>query len=159
MNQAARTALMRSIVSRQSKVRTPTYRSWDGIIQRCKNPRCKKYKIYGGRGILVCERWRSFANFLADMGTRPDGMSIDRIDNGGNYEPGNCRWATAKTQARNTRSTKLCSLSAVLMRYFVARGEIQHDIAYAFGVTQSSVWAVLERRTWDSALDDLAVPL
>ena len=82
---------------------TRTYRSWDGMLQRCHNPRNPRYPDYGGRGITVCERWCSFANFYADMGERPEGTSIDRIDNDGNYELGNCRWATASEQQRNQR--------------------------------------------------------
>lgn len=79
-----------------------TYECWNGMIQRCTNPKKKHYKYYGGRGIAVCERWRKFANFFDDMGERPVGMSLDRYpDNDGNYEPGNCRWATAKEQRHN----------------------------------------------------------
>lgn len=71
------------------------------MITRCCNPNAPKFQRYGARGITVCERWRSFANFLADMGERPEGLTLDRIENDGNYEPGNCRWADASTQCRN----------------------------------------------------------
>lgn len=81
---------------------TPTYNSWSGIIERCCNPKSGNYSMYGAKGITMCERWRSsFENFLEDMGDRPTGTSIDRIDVYGNYEPSNCRWSDAKTQARN----------------------------------------------------------
>ena len=78
---------------------TPTYRSWDSMKQRCENPNAIGYHRYGGRGITVCIRWREcFENFLADMGERPEGTSIDRINGDGNYEPSNCRWATRSEQ-------------------------------------------------------------
>lgn len=83
--------------------RSPEYKSWDAMTQRTSNPNFIDYKNYGGRGIAVCERWRKFENFLADMGARPDGMSLDRINNDGNYEPGNCRWATRMQQRQNAR--------------------------------------------------------
>lgn len=78
------------------------YKSWSAMLGRCYRARNHSYKHYGGRGITVCPRWRdSFESFLADMGTRPDGTTLDRINNDGNYEPSNCRWATATVQQNN----------------------------------------------------------
>ena len=89
--------------------RSLTYRTWDIMIQRCTNPKCSTFYKYGARGITVCERWGTFVNFLADMGERPSSAhTIDRFPNqAGNYEPGNCRWATTKQQARNVKSNWL----------------------------------------------------
>lgn len=82
---------------------SPLYKVWAEMIQRCTNRSHSRWPDYGGRGITVCERWMDFANFFADMGERPDDLSIDRINNDGNYEPGNCRWATHSQQNRNKR--------------------------------------------------------
>jgi hypothetical protein len=87
--------------------RSPTYRSWCAMTERCTNPKASSFAHYGGRGIAVCPRWqggRGFENFLSDMGERPAGTSIDRIDVNGNYTPENCRWADAKTQRANQRA-------------------------------------------------------
>lgn len=81
-----------------------TYNSWVAMRQRCHSPNATKYARYGGRGITVCDRWReSFDNFLADMGPRPEGCTLDRLNPVGNYEPGNCRWATPYEQWLNRR--------------------------------------------------------
>jgi len=92
---------------------TPEYEAWAQMIQRCCNPKNFAWSRYGGRGITVCERWRKFENFLADMGLRPEGRkgarslySIDRIDNLGNYEPSNCRWATDRSNEIERCSAK-----------------------------------------------------
>lgn len=78
------------------------YQSWRSMRSRCINPKASHWKYWGGAGITVCERWDSFSNFLADMGPRPDGTTLDRFPNNtGNYEPGNCRWATAYQQIHN----------------------------------------------------------
>jgi hypothetical protein len=84
---------------------TPSWRSWMNMHTRCTNPNLDRAKHYIGKGIQVCDRWKSFEAFYADMGDRPAGMSLERIDRDKNYEPGNCVWANAKAQALNRDST------------------------------------------------------
>jgi hypothetical protein len=92
---------------KHGKCGTREYTSWEMMNARCNNPKATGYENYGGRGITVCERWRRFENFLADMGPRPAGTTLDRWpNNDGNYEPGNCRWATRAQQLGNRRAYK-----------------------------------------------------
>jgi hypothetical protein len=110
---------------------TPGYSSWASMKARCSRPEHPAYHRYGGRGITVCDRWQqSFAAFYEDMGPRPEGKSLERIDGDGNYEPGNCRWATAKEQANN-----MCT-----NRTFLIGGE-------RFTATQlQEMWGIDKRR-------------
>lgn len=86
---------------------TKIYYLWRGMRQRCENPNAHGYPWYGAKGVKVCERWQSFDNFFADMGDKPEGLSLDRINPFGDYEPSNCRWADATTQRLNTRDRYL----------------------------------------------------
>lgn len=114
------------------KSRYPSsYKIWCHIRQRCYDPGCPAYKYYGGRGIVMCDSWQDYANFVADMGEPPRQRSLDRIDNDGPYSPENCRWATRTEQARNKRSAHLISF----------RGETRSLIEWAehLGVSRNKL--------------------
>lgn len=146
-----------ALVSKANKVHgaslrgTPAFRlfvCWQSMIWRCYNKNRRDYAYYGGRGVVVCERWRnSFQAFALDMGDKPEGMSIDRIDCNGNYEPGNCRWATNKQQSNNKRNN----------RVIVANGEARtiSQWAESLGVDHSAI-AYRLRKGWPA---DAAVSL
>jgi hypothetical protein len=132
---------------RHGMIRSTEYRIWNNIKNRCGNPNVPAYPRYGGRGITICDRWKDdFSAFLSDMGPRPStGHSIDRINNDGNYEPGNCRWATAKEQGNNSRHNRIVSV----------RGE-EMTLSQAverFGGNYDSVkWRIYQGQTAEQAL-------
>lgn len=111
---------------------TGTYRSWAAMIQRCGNPKAAWWKTYGGRGIRVDPSWHQFAGFYASMGDRPPGRTLDRIDPDGNYEPGNCRWATPKEQTRNRRCNR-----------WVKPGVTATEFAEQHGIKRSALYRQL----------------
>lgn len=129
----------------------PTYRSWIKMRIRCRNPANQDYKYYGGRGIKVCPQWDDFWQFVADMGTRPAGMSLDRINPDGDYEPGNCRWATLPQQNRNKRSVRkfllngqefiakelaaICKVDRKMIYRWSRRGMTAEQICAKYGVS------------------------
>lgn len=121
--------------------RSPTYWSWHTMKQRCTNPSSPDYHQYGGRGIRVCERWvASFEAFLSDMGIRPDGKTLDRIDSNGHYEPANCRWATRTEQQNNRRRT-------IFLTY---NGETRAlaDWARHFGIATNTLYMRVTKYHW-----------
>jgi hypothetical protein len=124
---------------------TPTYITWIAMKGRCLNSKHVKYPRYGGRGIVICERWLTYSSFLADMGERPDGTTIDRIDNDGHYEPGNCRWATAIEQA-SKRSTN----------HFIEHNGVRRTLA-EWARALGMKYGKLQRRVEDNWPIDLAL--
>ena len=118
------------------------------MVTRCTVATSPDWDRYGGRGIRVHAAWLVFDAFLADMGERPEGLCLDRINNDGDYEPGNCRWASTATQARNRRSSKLTNVEARFIRHWISEGYRQRDIASAFGVNSSIVSRINTGAYW-----------
>jgi DNA-binding XRE family transcriptional regulator len=134
---------------RHGASRSATYATWVSLKQRCLNPNRADYPNYGGRGITVCERWQqSFVAFLSDMGHKPAGMSIDRIDNDRGYEPGNCRWVTKTRQNRNRRGVTLDDAKVAEIRACLSSGSSQKEMASRFGVTKGTINRVAKGLDW-----------
>jgi len=124
---------------------TPTYRSWLAMRRRCHSPRATSYDRYGGRGIRVCDRWDDFNNFLADMGERPSAEhTIDRLDCDGDYQPGNCRWATPIQQGNNRRCNRVLTLGE--------RSQTLAQWAQELGIDERTISERLKRWTVEEAL-------
>ena len=130
--------------------KTKEYQVWTNMIIRCYGVlNCSEYGRYGGRGIKVCDRWRkSFSNFLKDMGKRPDGYTLDRIDNDGNYEPKNCRWTTQTEQHRNTRRNVLSPQIAKRILQLRQNGLQLKEIQKRMGFNYWTICDVIYRGAW-----------
>jgi hypothetical protein len=130
---------------------SPTYQSWLSMHTRCRHAARDTQNKYINRGISVCERWNDFKNFLEDMGERLPSTSLDRIDNDGNYEPANCRWATAIEQGRNKRSTKLTYEKALDIAKRMLAGEKTSILAKEYGVSENTPRAIHKGYSWKDA--------
>lgn len=135
---------------------TSEYKAWFGMLQRCSNPRNEKWHRYGGRGISVCDRWKEYENFLADMGPRPPGMTIDRENNNGNYEPGNCRWATQKTQGNNRGNNRIFCIDGVDMtlseasrKFGISKVTVRSRLSYGWEADAAFKTPVHQQRKQD----------
>ena len=128
--------------------KSKTYRTWKEMRQRCNNPNSDKYQWYGGRGITICQRWASFENFHADMGDRPDGMTIDRIDNDKGYSPENCRWLPQLEQTRRQEKNKLSLELAERLKADRAAGMTYQAIGEKYGVSKTTAHRCCVGRTW-----------
>ncbi len=128
---------------------TRTYRIWNAMWTRCTNPHQKHWKHYGGRGITVCERWKSFENFYSDMGECPPKLTIERRNTNGNYEPSNCSWQSYKSQARNKRSNKMITVHGVTAcmaehceRYGIDRRVVEHRLARSWSIEKAFTFPI-----------------
>lgn len=129
---------------------TKEYRAWGSMNNRCSNPRHKQFDNYGGRGIKVCERWKSFEVFLADMGTSNPGTTLERIDNNLGYCKDNCKWATITEQNRNKRGVKLNMEMAIAIKN---DNRSQYVIAKEYGVSRSAIEGIKTGRRWQPCPD------
>jgi hypothetical protein len=130
---------------------TPTYQSWQAMLARCRYLRRDNQAKYVKRGITVCAAWQNFENFLADMGERPEGVTLERIDNEKGYSPNNCKWATPVEQARNRRNSRLTYEKALDIAKRMLAGESAVVIAKEFGISESLPRETHKGRTWKDA--------
>lgn len=130
------------------KNRSGAYQSWASMIQRCLNPNSDAFHNYGGRGVVICERWLDFANFLEDMGERPEKFTIERVDNNKGYEPGNCKWASRAEQSHNRRGGIFTERKIKRVRKLRSLGFSTSYIGKLFGTDRSYISAICLNKIW-----------
>lgn len=128
--------------------RSSEYGTWAAMKERCSNPKNRSYANYGGRGITVCERWESFENFLADMGPRPPGKTLGRLNNNEGYSPTNCAWRSSAEQAQNTRKTRLNLEAVKVIRFMLRRGVSQVLLGRLHGSDQANISRIALGKIW-----------
>lgn len=139
---------------------SPTYVSWRNMRARCENPNHDSYHAYGGRGITVCDRWLKFENFLEDMGERPDGMTIDRLDSERNYDPVNCKWSTYAEQTWNRSNSVITFEDAVtISKRLIKQEGDRREIGDAFKVSSAFVGRIARRERWEPAFEQACYDL
>jgi len=137
------------------RCKDPVYKVWASMIARCNDPECHTYERYGARGIAVCERWSGpggFINFIADVGERPDGLTLERIDNDGDYCPSNVVWASVLTQSRNKRSCRLTESLVLEIHGRCEHGQSVLAVARCMNLPYETVRVARRGKTWSEFL-------
>lgn len=130
------------------KKQTVEYSTWAGMRSRCNDPKDKAYHRYGGRGIKVCERWNDFINFLSDMGEKPEGHSIERINNDLGYSPENCKWATHIEQSRNKRTSAYSEIQARIVLGMLSKGFRGIHVSKLTGIDEGTIANIKNGYSW-----------
>lgn len=134
--------------TKHGQAKTSTYHIWFDMKRRCLDPTRKGYENYGGRGIVVCDRWMSFKNFYTDMGDRPDSLELERVNNSEGYNPTNCVWATHTQQSRNKRTNKLNANQVRMIKYMLSVGISRKQVGDTHNVSSALIGNIDRGKAW-----------